>query len=224
MQSPQHQQGERQPQGEGFIERMAFWVALGLQPAEGEGGHHQRQGQQLQAEAGEPHGQQDGGGEAVEEANQPVLEQGGDGQRQQGQSQPERGRVGVNLVDEAIEQPGIGRERERQHELIPEIATPGQAVEAEGGGHQQGAHDEGVVRFADQALEGHEQEEQQEEGGQPAHHAEQEAARPVRLLVPGGVALHQMGGPQPLPRAQIRHVASVVVAASGWPSPTDLWR
>ena len=60
------------------------------------------------------------------------------------------------------------------------------------------------------------QEEQQEEGGQPAHHAEQETARPVRLLVPGGVALHQMGGPQPLPRAQIRHVASVAVAASRW--------
>ncbi|MNH06499.1 hypothetical protein D3C79_658670 [compost metagenome] len=78
VQPAQHQQGERQPQGEGLIELVTAGLAFGQQPAGGEHPHHQRQGQQLQAEAGQPQREQDGGGEAVKQPDQPVLEQGGD--------------------------------------------------------------------------------------------------------------------------------------------------
>ena len=61
------------------------------------------------------------------------------------QPQPERRRVRVKLIDEAIEQPGIGGQRQCQHELVPEIAALGEAVEAKGDGHQHGAHHEGAV-------------------------------------------------------------------------------
>ncbi|MNT30318.1 hypothetical protein D3C72_1661060 [compost metagenome] len=123
----------------------------------------------------------------------------------------------IDPIDEAIEQPGIGGQRQRQHELIPEIAAAGLAVEPEGGGHQDGAHGEGMVGLPDDTLEGHKQEEQQEERGQPAHYAEQEAARPVGLLIEGRLTLDQIGGLQPLPGSQLRHETSVVVATSGWP-------
>ncbi len=185
MQPSQHQQGEGQPQGEGLIELMANGIALRLQPAEGGSPHHQGQGQQLQAEAGESKGEQDGGGEAVEQAHQPVFEQGGHPEGEGGQTEPEPRDVQIQPVQQAVEQPGIGGQRQRQHELIPEVGAGRHAIEAEGGGHQHGPHGEGVVRLPGEALEGHEQEEEQEEGGYPAHHAEQEAARPVGLLVTG---------------------------------------
>ncbi|MNR39127.1 hypothetical protein D3C85_1573030 [compost metagenome] len=71
-----------------------------------------------------------------------------------------------------------------------------------------------MVGLADEVVEGHKQEEQQEESGYPAHHAEQEAARPVGLIVEGRLALDQIRGPQPLPGGQLSHGASVVVAVS----------
>ncbi len=116
-----------------------------LQPAEGKRHHDQRQGQQLQAKAGKAQGKQYGGGEAVKQPDQPVLEQGGNKEREGGEPQPEWCRVEINLIDEAIEQPGIGGQRQRQHELIPQIAALGEAVEAKGDGHQHGAHHESAV-------------------------------------------------------------------------------
>ena len=177
----------------------------------------------MQAEAGEGKRQQDGGGEAVEQPDQPVLEQSGDGQRQQGEAEPERSRVQIQSIEQPVEQPGIAGQRQCQHELIPQIAAGGEAVEAKGDDHQHDAHQQGAVGIPGELGERHEQEEQQEQGGNPAHHAQQSGSTSGAGRH-GGIPFHQLGPLQSLPGGQITHGASVVVAASGWPPPTGRWR
>ncbi len=89
------------------------------------------------------------------------------------------------------------------------------AIEGIGPRQQHGPEQQGTVGLAGQLLEGEKQEKEQEQGGNPAHQPEQKAARPVGLGITGLIPFHQIGLLQCLPKGQITHETSVVVAASG---------
>ena len=146
----------------------------------------------MQPEAGETKGKQQGRRHAVKQPHQPVIEQHGNGEREQGKPEPEQGVMIVNLIDQAIEQPGIGRQGEGQHELIPEIAALA-AIEGVGPRQQHSSQQQGAVGLAGQLLEGEKQEKKQEQGGNPAHQSQHKTARPVRLGVAGHLPVHHIG-------------------------------
>ena len=120
----------------------------------------------------------------------------------------------IQLIEQAIEQPGISRQGECQHELIPQIAALA-AIEGIRTRQQHGSQQQGAVGLAGQLLEGEKQEKEQEQGGNPAHQPQHKTARPVRLGITGLIPFHQIGLLQRLPKGQITHETSVVVAASG---------
>ncbi len=72
----------------------------------------------------------------------------------------------IKLIEQAIEQPGIGRQGEGQHELIPEIAALA-AIEGVGPRQQHSSQQQGAVGLAGQLLEGEKQEKEQEQGSNP---------------------------------------------------------